>query len=302
MHIHGFERTLMDEISLRVHVIAGDRFAVLVDTAMIGYEDMMTEALDFVRQCGVPLAFIVNTHAHHDHIGLNRWVQDQTGAKVLSHPWGSRWIADPDVNYQEFVLGFPDIIADTKALRQEVRGTLGDGVPLDMALTGGDFLYPGGLTLEIVETGGHVPGEIGILVREARALILGDAFTALNLPFFHGHVRPALYHRTLKRVRSLVEEGRVDTILSAHLPPWVGVGAILAAIEERQNDLDRLEAAILEMVAGGANTLISVWQAVSQKWNKLPEFRGLAMISAHLDQLVMEGRIDREGIYYAMMP
>lgn len=119
MHIYEFERTLMDGISLRVRVTAGDRFAVLTDTAMIGNEDIISETLDFVRQCAVPLGFIVNTHAHHDHIDLNRWVQDQIGANVLSHRWGSRRIADPDVNYQEFVLGFPDIIADTDALHKK---------------------------------------------------------------------------------------------------------------------------------------------------------------------------------------
>lgn len=299
--IRVFEQTLMDGVALRVYVILGDRFAVMVDTGMVGYEDIVTAALAAVREHAVPLAFIVNTHAHHDHIGLNQWVQQRTGAKILSHPWGRRWIADPDLNFQEFVLRFPHIISDSPALQREVRATLGPGVPLDIAVTDCSYLYPGGVTIQFVETSGHVPGEIGVLIPEDRTLILGDALTGLSLKFFHGHVSPVQYRTTLRRLRKMAREGQVDTILSIHLPPWQGVDNIIAAIQEREDELDQLDDAVLMAVSQGISTLPEIWQVISRKWDKTPEFRGLTMVSAHLEELVADRRLSREGEHFSLL-
>lgn len=293
--VHAFERSLTPEVMLRVYAIVGDHYSILVDTAMVGFEDMVSEALAAISASGKPLRLVVNTHAHHDHIGLNRWVQSQTNALIASHKWGSRWISDPDVNYREFVLSNPHIIPDSPDFRRDVRQTLGPGVSLDIGLVGGEVLDPGGVPTDVVDLSGHMPGEVGLLVRGEKTLLIGDALTCRTLPFFHGHLRPALYRETLNRIDRLVDMGVIDRVLSIHLPPIDGPEAIRAELTVRRRDLDRLDADIERQLSQGSRTLAEVWQAVSQRWNKQPEFRGLSMVQAHLSDLCAQGRVEQLG-------
>lgn len=293
--IRGFERSLTSEVVLRVYVIMGDRYAILVDTAMVGFEDMVTEALQAIEKSGKPLRLIVNTHAHHDHIGLNHWVKSQTKALVASHKWGARWMSDPEVNYREFVLANPHIIPDSVHLRRDVRDTLGPGVEEDIGLVGGEVLDPGGLAVDVVDLSGHMPGELGLVVREEKTLIIGDALTCRTLPFFHGHLRPALYRQTLDRLARLTESGEIVRIYSSHLPPIEGAEAIQFELNATRRDLDQLDDDIERELSDGAKTLETLWKEVSKRWKKQPDFRGLSMIQAHLFELCVQGRLEQLG-------
>lgn len=285
-------------VMLRVFLVVGEQFCLMVDTAMVGFEGMVQQAVDTLNQLNRPLALILNTHAHHDHIGLNHWVQSKTGAMVGSHGWGREWIIDPDRNYQEFVLGHADLVPDSALLRQAVRETMGPGTNLNLEFYGGERIDLGGLTLEVVDLSGHLPGEIGVLVESQRTLIMGDAFTGLAMPFFHSHVSPQLYRTTLARVANLVDAGRVQLILSSHLPAWDGPEAILGAIAERVTELDRLDAAVLDTLAAGPKTLAEVWRAISLEWKKEIDFRGLNMVYGHLRELADRDKVGCDGSLY----
>ena len=296
--IYGFERPLFGNIALRTHLVVGDRWAMMIDTAMLGFEDMVQEALDLLAQRGVPLAFIVNTHARHDHIGLNGWVQSQTAACVVGHPWGRRWTENPDLNYREFVLGFPDIIEDSPALRQEVRLTMGSPVRVDVGVTGREHFYPGGLDVEVIDLSGHVPGEVGLLVNEERTLITGDILIGLNLPMFHGYVDPERFCQSLETIRGLVASGRVTRLISAHLPDLQDATEILEQVAQRQRAVGDIESLILEQAQRDALSLRAIWLRTSEATGKRPEFRGLAMVASHLHQLCDVGRMEEQrGCY-----
>ncbi|MCY0878873.1 MAG: MBL fold metallo-hydrolase [Firmicutes bacterium] len=297
-HLAGFERPLSGNTMLRVHVIYGDRYALMVDTAMRGYEALVQEALELVKKLDVPLAFIVNTHAHHDHIGLNRWVQQRTGARLAAHEAGCRWIEDADVNYREFVLGFPQLVSDSPALRREVRETLGEPGKVDLGLSGGERFHLGGVDVETVDVSGHMFGELALLVQQERTLVLGDALIGLDMPMFHGYVSARRYRKTLNTLRDLVMTGRVTRVVSAHLPPLEGEAAILAAIEARAAHVDRIEAFLLDVTAFAPRTLKDIWTMLSEAMGKEPEFRGLTMIANHLHELCDQGRMKlHQGLY-----
>ncbi|PSR22318.1 MAG: hypothetical protein C7B45_07370 [Sulfobacillus acidophilus] len=295
-----FERPL-GTVALRVYLIRGERCSVMIDTAMRGFESLVQEALAVLTDDFPPLDYIINTHAHHDHIGLNAWVRDQTQAKIVAHRWGVPWIEDPDRNYREFVFGaFPNLIADSLSLRQEVRETMGSGTPVDVAVVGGERIDLGGCHLSLIDCSGHVPGEIGLLVEEAGYLILGDALTSFDLPFFHGHLCPEAYRATLERLRDLARTDAFDTIVSIHEPPVRGKRAIEEALSRRQQALALLDETILRYLTGAPQTLADLWVAVSRDWKKQPEFRGLQTINAHLLSLCRTGRVRQHGERFAL--
>lgn len=296
--IYGVEQPLLNDIALRIHVVVGDRYAMLVDTAMLGFEGMVKEALDFVNERGVPLAYIVNTHAHHDHIGLNGRVQAQTAARVVGHPWGRRWTESPDMNYQEFVLAYPDIIQDSLALREEVRHTMGEPVCVDVGVTGREHFYPGGIDVEVVDLSGHIPGEIGLLVGEEKTLITGDVLIALNMPMFHGYVCPDQFRSSLRTIRELTAAGRVTRVKSAHLPELNGSAEILDGVSQREKAVNDMESLILEVACGESRSLKEIWLRASEASGKRPEFRGLAMVAGHLRELCSDGRMQVHGGRY----
>lgn len=289
-HVEVFARPL-GGVVLRVHVLRGACRTVLVDTAMRGYEDMLMDALEHVRSLGLPLTWIVNTHAHHDHMGLNSWVQTHTGAQIVSHVWSRRWLADPDVNYREFVHEFPSLIPDSEALRREVYDTLGPGTFLDVGLIGGEHLDLGDVDVEIIDVSGHVPGEIGLLIRDDHLLILGDVLVGLDLPMFHGYVNPAQFRGSLNRIQELVTKGQVTHVSTSHLPPFENPEKILEAVEKRLHEVDDIHSLVVDVVRQQAATMEMIWHAVSAAKHKRPEFRGLKMIAGHLAELQSQGEI-----------
>lgn len=285
--------------ALRVHAVVGSRTAMLVDTAMRGYDWLVQDAINCVQAQMRPVRWIVNTHAHHDHMGLNALAQEQTGAMIASHPWGRQWIADPEANYRGFVLQFPDLVSDTAEFRREVYGTLGKGTRMDLGISGGEHFYLGDVDVEVIDTSGHVPGEIGLLVTEAeQTLILGDVLVGLDLPFFHGYVQPSVYRRSLGRIYDLLDSGRVTRVLTSHLAPLAGPESALRAIRERVEEVGAIEGIILDMLSQKERTLRDLWMAVSRHKQKQPEFRGLAMVAGHLQELCAKGRInENSGMY-----
>jgi glyoxylase-like metal-dependent hydrolase (beta-lactamase superfamily II) len=168
-------------------------------------------------------------------------------------------------------------------------------VRVDLAIEEGFAINLGRrVRLEAISLPGHVGAELGYFERSSGTLILGDAVTRADIPFFQGHVLPAQYRATLAKLHSLARTLPIRQIAPAHYAR-MDVAAFGALLDRTAQHLDEVDALVASQVrdAAGPVTLEAVWRGVCAAAGKQPEFRSLAMVEAHLRELMEAGRVAR---------
>jgi hypothetical protein len=124
---------------------------------------------------------------------------------------------------------------------------------------------------------------------------MADAVPRIDWGLFHGHGRPAQLRATLRRLRSFASSEEVERACLAHYRVMTAA-ELLAAIAAAEAFVDEVDDTVRQSVraAGAAGIpLGGVWEAVCAAFEREREFRGLAMVSAHLDELVDNAVIER---------
>jgi glyoxylase-like metal-dependent hydrolase (beta-lactamase superfamily II) len=129
------------------------REAAIVD---VGFEP--EAVIEAVREAGLTTRWLLNTHAHYDHVAGMRTVQQALGGVYRLHP-DDRPLLER-IGQQAAAFGFPD--ADPPEQVQDLAD--GERVPL------------GSETLEVIHTPGHSPG--GVCFRWNDWLWVGDTLFA----------------------------------------------------------------------------------------------------------------------------
>ncbi len=166
------------------------------------------EILDALASERLTLSCIVNTHAHWDHVGGNRELQERTGAPILLH-------AEEAPSLQ------------VASRRARVYGSDAADSEASRFLQEGDTLDVGGLSLEVLDLRGHSPGGLGFVLqgeinvdgdrREVTAVICGDALFAgsIGRTDFPGGDTELLLDNIRKKVFTLPDE---TLVLPGHGP------------------------------------------------------------------------------------
>lgn len=200
-------------VSYVVHA-PGDRRCVLIDP-VLDYDPkagrVSTESaqrlVDFVRAHDLQVEWILETHAHADHLSAAQWLKQQLGGQVA--------IGEHICSVQQRFAGMFDMGGDFPV----------DGRQFDRLLVEGDSLTAGALTIDVWHTPGHTPACATYLIGDAvfvgDTLFMPDYGTARA--DFPGGDAAALY-RSIRRILSLPEDTRLfmchDYLPGGRAPQW----------------------------------------------------------------------------------
>ena len=122
--------------------------------------DEADRILTAVKNLNLTIRYIVNTHAHADHIGANKEIGEKLKAKLAVHADDAAMLTDPQLNLS--VAGY--------------MGRLIISQPADILLHEGDIIVFGNCEFKVVHTPGHTPG--GICLVGENVVISGDSLFA----------------------------------------------------------------------------------------------------------------------------
>jgi hydroxyacylglutathione hydrolase len=148
-------RLVVGPLQVNCFIIADDKTkeAVVIDPG-----DDAGDILKVIRDKGLKVKYIVNTHSHFDHVGANKAVKEATGAEILMHEADAALLAD----------------ASDQAI---VFGVRVDNPPQpDRFVKHGDVIAAGEVSLKVLHTPGHSSGGISLL--EQGMVFTGDALFA----------------------------------------------------------------------------------------------------------------------------
>ncbi|MEK6700326.1 MAG: MBL fold metallo-hydrolase [Nitrospirota bacterium] len=148
-------RLMVGPLQVNCYIIADEKTkeAVVIDPG-----DDAQDILGIIRKKGLTVKYIVNTHAHFDHVGGNEELKEATGAEILLHEADAALLGSTSGQARTFGMNAP---ASPKA---------------DRYVKHGDVITAGEVSLAVLHIPGHSPG--GICLVEQGMVFTGDALFA----------------------------------------------------------------------------------------------------------------------------
>ncbi len=148
-------RLIVGPLRVNCYILADEKTkeAVVIDPG-----DDAGDILDLIKNKGLTVKYIINTHAHFDHVGANAKLKEATGAEILLHE------ADAD-------------LLSSSAGQAEMFGMkVASSPPADRYIRDGDIITAGEVSLTVLHTPGHSSGGISLI--EDGMVFTGDALFA----------------------------------------------------------------------------------------------------------------------------
>ena len=186
-----------------VYVLADDEAgrAALIDP---GLEDG-PDILAFVRERGLTLELVLNTHTHLDHAFNNAFFVRETGAQLAIHRYDADLLANLEEQAVMFGLPAPETVEP------------------DRLLDDGDEVRVGAITVKVMHTPGHSPGMSCFLmdgVAFVGDLVFAGSIGRTDLP---GGSHTVMMQSLQEKLLSLPD----DTVL------YTGHGPVTTVAQER---------------------------------------------------------------------
>jgi glyoxylase-like metal-dependent hydrolase (beta-lactamase superfamily II) len=145
------------------------------------------------QEAGQRIETIVLTHGHLDHSGGAGRLAELTGAPVLA--------VDP-----------------AHRRRGGVWGSRPPGSALDAGLGPGDVVRAGACELRVIQTPGHSPDSVCLLLEADAAVLTGDTVLGRGTTVIAGDGSLSDYLASLDRLRGLADEAGLGALLPGHGP------------------------------------------------------------------------------------
>lgn len=209
-----------------IYVIEGDEITI-IDSGVAGSERFVKDYLESLDRGLNEISKLIITHAHPDHIGSAKVLQEITGAKIGSHKDAIRWIENIELQNQERpVQGFFELVGGSS----KVDFIIEDGSELDL----------GAVKLKVFSTPGHSNDSLTFFDKESRTLFTGDVIPQWNdLPIYDN------YYELKESLEFLLTFDKIDCLLSSWSDPIKGDELAKKAIRE---GLEYIEAIHREIV------------------------------------------------------
>lgn len=268
-----------------VRTQSGD--ALLVDSGLDSTVGRRVARL--LSSAGLMPRWILNTHSHADHIGANRFLQEEYGCEVLTSPSEAPWVEHSQLeSFALFGYADPPQRMRTKFLFAEPSTVSRHVSPPKVEV--------GGTDLTLVDLAGHSPGQIGVMYEGV--LFCGDAVFSPQLVERH----PVLFHSSISKALTVLEGLRqIDAdilIVPGHGNCFgPGYSAFKEALERNIEALEQVQQFILDLLQSrtseGFSTGVPTEQIVAEVCDRFsckPESIGdycliRAAVCAHLSHL-----------------
>ena len=142
-----------------------DLFAAVVD-------DQVERDLATLRQYGLKLLWTVETHAHADHCGGNRYLQETTGCEIYASPIEAAFMENPILIPYGLFSASPVQALKNKYLMPEASR-------VDFRIEGTE-LFVDDVCFSILPLPGHSLGHTGIITPD-EVLFSGDSLTSIDI-------------------------------------------------------------------------------------------------------------------------
>ncbi len=145
-------RLIVGPLQVNCYILADEKTkeAVVIDPG-----DDAEDILKIIKEKGLTVKYIVNTHAHFDHVGANAKLKEATGAEILLHEADAALLSSS--TSQAGMFGMKTAASP----------------PADRYIRDGDVITAGEVSLTVLYTPGHSSGGISLL--EDGMVFSGDA-------------------------------------------------------------------------------------------------------------------------------
>lgn len=134
------KKIITGELETNCYIIYSNQEAIIIDPG-----DDVEVICKFLDEKKLKPKFIVNTHAHSDHIGGNSMLKKIYDLKILTHYFDAPMLTTPEMNFSIFV-------------GKEVISP-----PADKLIDENDVITCGDISLKVLHTPGHTKGSISLL-------------------------------------------------------------------------------------------------------------------------------------------
>lgn len=176
-------RALLGRPVMWVHAFWID--GLLIDS---GCHHTLPDLMAAIRQEGLTVEQLVNTHSHEDHVGANGWLHRRFGVRPQAHPLALERLARRHTPYE------------IQFYRRAVWGLVKEGSP---GLPLGEKVQTDRYRFRVYHTPGHAPDHVTLFAEQEGWLFTGDLLVSTRIRLIRPEEDPLLTLDSLHRMAAL---------------------------------------------------------------------------------------------------